>query len=97
MNYKQLLTAGNSESPSSSVLWFHLVNTAVLVVYLFIGLKVAYLISTSAVNAPMLIDSVTWLTLVISGIITGNKFANNLANLKLGNKNAGNSTDNTQK
>jgi hypothetical protein len=88
MDYKQLLTQGDSDIPSSSVLWFHLANAAVLVVYLFIGLKVAYLISTSAANAAALVDSVAWLTLIISGIITGNKFANNLANLKLGNKNA---------
>lgn len=97
MEYKQLLTVGDSDSPSSSVLWFHLANAAVLVVYLFIGLKVAYLISTSATNAAALIDSVTWLTLIISGIITGNKFANMLAKLKLGTKNVGNNSSDSSK
>jgi len=89
MDFKQLLTAGISDAPSSSQLWFHLVNLAVLVVYLFIGIKVAYHIAPEAANSAGLIDSVTWLTLVISGIITSNKFANMLVNLKLGNnKNA---------
>lgn len=97
MDFKQLLTQGTSNVPSSSQLWFHLVNLAVLVVYLFIGLKVAYLISTSAANAAALVDSVTWLTLVISGLITGNKFATNLMNMKWGNKDANISTDTTKK
>jgi hypothetical protein len=87
MDIKQLLTVGDSTSPSSSQLWFHLTNIVILSVYLFIGFKVGLLIKEGVANAPQLIDSIMWLTGVISGIITGNKFANVIAKLKWGPKN----------
>ena len=87
MDLKQLFTVGDSTSPSSSQLWFHLVNIGVMVIYLLIGYKVAMLIPVDAAHASQLIDSMIWFTGVISGIITSNKFANVVANLKLGNNN----------
>lgn len=89
-SFKQLITVGDSDIPSSSQLWFHLVNIGVLFIYLFIGYKVAMLLPVDISHAPQLIDSMIWFTGVISGIITSNKFANMLATLKLGNKDANN-------
>lgn len=91
MDLKQLLTVGDSTSPSSSQLWFHLVNIAVISIYVLVGYKVSTLLGTSP-NPSALIDSLVWLTAVISGIITGNKISNVLINLKFGNKNAGPTT-----
>ncbi len=91
MDLKQLLTVGDSNTPSSSQLWFHLVNIAVTGMYVLIGYKVAYLLGTSP-NPSSLIDSMVWLTAVISGIVTGNKFANTFINLKSGKKDAGTPT-----
>ena len=90
MDLKQLLTVGDSESPSSSQLWFHVVNIVVITIYAMIGYKVVSLLGT-APNPSALIDSVVWLTAVISGIITGNKFANVLVAQK-GKKDAGPTT-----
>lgn len=88
MDLKQLFTTGDSNNPSASQLWFHIMNTAVLLIYLFIGIKVGLIINVGVDNAPQLIDSMMWLTGVVSGIITGNKFANMVVNLKLGQKDA---------
>ncbi len=85
-SWKQLLTVGDSENPSSSQLWFHIMNTAILFIYLFLGIKVGLIINVGVDNAPQLIDSMMWLTGIVSGIITGNKFANMIANLKFGAK-----------
>lgn len=87
MDLKQLVTVGDSQSPSSSQLWFHIINIAILAIYLFIGYKVGMLVGANALNASQLIDSIVLFTLVVSGIITSNKFANMLVNLKYGNKN----------
>jgi hypothetical protein len=85
-SWRQLLTVGDSEAPSSSQLWFHIMNTAILFIYLFIGIKVALIINVGVDNAPALIDSMMWLTAIVSGIITSNKFANMIATLKFGAK-----------
>lgn len=85
MDLKQLFTVGDTSSPSASQLWFHLTNLAILVVYLFVGYKVGMMIREGIPNASALLDSLIFLTLVISGIITSNKFANVLVNLKYGN------------
>lgn len=73
---------------SSSQLWFHIVNLVVTILYLFIGIKIGLVIGINVANAAQLVDSFTWLTIAVAGIITGNKFANTLAHLKLGDKNA---------
>ena len=83
MDFKQLLTVGDSnESPSSSQLWFHITNTVVILLYAYIGIKVGGLIKEGVLNAPQLIDSFMWLTAAISGIITSNKFANMFVNTR---------------
>jgi hypothetical protein len=87
MDIKQLLTVGDSTNPSSSQLWFHLVNIAVISIYVLIGYKVSVLLGTSP-NPSSLIDSLVWLTAVISGIITGNKIANVVVQTKTGKKDA---------
>ena len=86
MSIKQIFTVGDSEQPSASQIWFHVINILVAGVYLFIGIRVGLLIKEGVINAPQLIDSLVFFTLVISGLITGNKFANMLVNLKYGKK-----------
>ena len=79
---------GGSDSPSSSQLWFHIINLAILILYIFIGIRVGLVIEVKTANVSSMIDSFAILTAVVSGIITGNKFANILVNLKYGSKNA---------
>lgn len=94
MSLKHLLTIGSSPFLSASQLWFHIANSAVTAVYLYLGIKIGIHIGIDANDAQM-IDSFTWLTLVYAGIVTGNKFANTLANLKFGGNND-NSTKSTK-
>jgi hypothetical protein len=89
MDYKQLLTVGDCDKvPSSSQLWFHLVNLAVWILYVSIGVSISYRIWGGADNGVQLLTEFTWLTGVVTSIITGNKFANKLIEFKLGGKNA---------
>lgn len=82
MDIKQLLTVGNSNTPSSSQLWFHIANAVILGIYLFIGIKLGLLLTATGTPSPQLFDSLVWYTAIVSGIITSNKFANILINLK---------------
>lgn len=88
MDLKQLLTVGpNSDTPSSSVLWFHLMNLAIWSLYIFLGIRIGMMITAGASTVPALIDSMTTYTLVVSTIITGNKLANMFITMKYGNTN----------
>lgn len=89
MEYKQLLTVGdNTKAPSSSQIWFHLVNIVVLTLYFGMGSVITYKMLIDVPTSAVLLDSFIWLTAVVSGIITSNKFANKLLEFKLGNKDA---------
>ncbi len=87
MDLKQLFTVGDSTSPSASQLWFHIVNLILSIIYGFVGYRVGMMIHDGVPNAPQLIDSLVLFTLVISGIITSNKFANMFVNIKYGKSN----------
>ena len=70
-------TSPEDETWSSSKLWFHIANTAITIIYVWIGVAVA--------RSPLLpIESFTWLTLVFAGVVTANKFANSFLNVKYG-------------
>ncbi len=90
MDLKQLLTVGDSNSPSASQLWFHLTNIVVISLYGYMGYRIVGLLGTVP-NPSTLIDSFVMLTAVIVGIITGNKLSNLFINLKFGKKD-GNTT-----
>ena len=62
---------------SSSQMWFHLTNFIILTGYGFIVYK-----SIDHPNIP--IESISIFTLIISGIITGNKLATRLMDKKYG-------------
>lgn len=62
---------------SSSHLWFHIVNISITTSYLYIVFKAANL-------NPIPLEGLTFLTFVISGLITGNKLAQKFMNLKAG-------------
>jgi hypothetical protein len=96
MNYKQLLTVGTTDIPSSSQLWFHLGNIAVVALYIYIGIKIALAVGNNSTASIGLIDSFCWLTGVVSGIITGNKFANTLLHLKYKDKEDERNADTTE-
>lgn len=85
MQLKQLISVQGTDEASSSQLWFNLANIAVTSLYMYIGIRIGISIGIDANDAQM-IESFTWLTLVYAGIVTGNKFANTLANLKFGGK-----------
>lgn len=80
MKIGSLFKSPYSEYASTSKIWFHIANTAVTVIYLLIGLAVA------AMDDPS-IESLAFLTLVYMGLVTGNKIANKVLDLKYGNKN----------
>lgn len=86
MSLKQFFTAGEGTSLSSSTLWFHIMNAAILLVYLGVSWKVILVLGTNPINASQLIDSIMVLTGVISAIITGNKIGNLIVKNKTGVK-----------
>ena len=62
---------------SSSQLWFHLMNAAFVVSYLYIIYYAARLPSIP-------LEGITFLTFVMSLLVTGNKLAGKFMNLKYG-------------
>ncbi len=65
---------------SSSHLWFHIVNAAIVSAYLYVVFMAAKLV-------PIPLEGLTFLTLVISGLITGNKLAQKFMNMRFGTTN----------
>jgi hypothetical protein len=62
---------------SSSKLWFNIFNVCATTMYVMIGLA-----ATKA--NPLPIEPFAWLTLVMAGVITTNKFANKFLEYKYG-------------
>lgn len=62
---------------SSSKLWFNLFNTAATVMYVMLGWA-------AAKEHPLPLEAFAWLTLVMAGVITTNKFANKFLEYKYG-------------
>lgn len=62
---------------SSSKLWFNLFNTVATVIFAMLG----YAASKAT---PLPLESFAWLTLVMAGVITTNKFANRFLEYKYG-------------
>lgn len=92
MALKDLLTGTNNKTLSSSQLWFHIVHGAIILCYTAIGYNVARHVYLSPNTAASLLDSFGWFTLIVAGIVTSNKFANKLVELKLGKKDDTNTT-----
>jgi hypothetical protein len=62
---------------SSTTLWFHLGNTAIIVAYL--------LVIWNAVKVPPIpVEGLTFFTLIIGGLVAGSKLAGKLINAKYG-------------
>jgi hypothetical protein len=87
MAIKDLITGTDNKTLSSSQTWFTIIHIAITICYIAIGYNVAKHVATNPASAANLLDSFGWFTLIVSGIITGNKFANKLAELKLGKQN----------
>lgn len=62
---------------SSSKLWFNLFNTVATVIYAMMGYY-------AAKATPIPLEPFAWLTLVMAGVITTNKFANKFLEYKYG-------------
>lgn len=62
---------------SSSKLWFNVFNTVATVIFAMLG----YAASKAS---PLPLESFAWLTLVMAGVITTNKFANKFLEYKYG-------------
>jgi hypothetical protein len=82
-NIKDLLKSHTGKLSSSHV-WFHISNLAVIVMYLLIGKSVADTVYVNPANAGILMDAFVWLTLVVTGILTGNKLMNGILSTRLG-------------
>lgn len=68
-------TATEEPTVSSSKLWFNIANTVVTLSYIAMAYAI-YKMPTPAIT------DFTWLTLVYSGIVTTNKFANKFLDYK---------------
>lgn len=86
MSLKDLVTGSDNKTLSSSQVWFHIVHAIIILCYAAIGYNVARHVYTSPNTAAALLDSFGWFTLIVAGIITSNKFANKLVELKMGKK-----------
>jgi len=86
MELKQLVAINGRVS--SSQVWFHITNACILITYLLFAYRIGFgeNVSTSAIEA------MSWLTVVISGIITSNKFANVFIHLRPPKNDVENST-----
>lgn len=62
---------------SSSKLWFNISNVAIVSMYIILGLA-------AAKASPIPLESFAWLTLVMAGVVTANKFANKFLEYKYG-------------
>lgn len=80
--------ARDSVAVSSSKVWFNIANIAMTIVYLLLG----YAVSKMAIPA---IGDFAWLTLVYSGVVTTNKFANKFLDIKYAGKPGTTTTDST--
>jgi hypothetical protein len=87
MAIKDLLTGTDNKTLSSSQLWFHIVYGGIMICYMAIGFNVTRHIFNSPQTASGLLDSFGWFTLIVAGIVTSNKFANKLIELKIGKQN----------
>jgi hypothetical protein len=65
------------EGYSSSKLWFNTFNLVATVIYAMLGWAAAH-------ANPLPLESFAWLTLVMAGVITTNKFANKFLEYKYG-------------
>lgn len=83
--FKDILFSDETGNYSTSKLWFNLCNAAVLFLYLKIGLTLA----TSFKPSDSL-ESFTYLTLVISGILTANKVGDLIIKKRYGITDVGN-------
>ena len=80
---KELFTTTTDGKTSASHLWFHIGNTAAVLIYILVGIRVADLIIIKPELATTNIEALVWFTFVIVAVITGNKLANTIANYKL--------------
>jgi len=64
---------------SSSYLWYNLINAAVTIAYIFISYRVA-------MSANPDLEGFAFLTLVVSAVVTGNKFANKVLEYRYGGR-----------
>ena len=73
------LVKENSEDTviSTSKLWFNVVNTAIVIVYCMVGYTVSKSLDPN-------IEGLAWLTLVVAGVVTANKFATKFLGYKYG-------------
>ena len=76
---KDLLFSSDSNQYSTSKLWFNICNAAVLVIYVKLGWNLA-----EAFKPGDSLEGFTFLTLVVSGILTSNKLADMLIKKKYG-------------
>ena len=87
MSFK-ILKKDDDGTVSASYLWFKIVNCCICVAYMMLTWNVSH-------QATPNLEGFAWLTLVIAGIITGNKFANKLLEYKY-NKNVTETVNSTK-
>ena len=93
MSLKDLVTGPDNRTLSSSQVWFHIVYGVIMLCYAAIGYNVARHVYTSPNTAASLLDSFGWFTLIVAGIVTSNKFANKLMELRMGKKDDNNNNN----
>jgi hypothetical protein len=76
---KDLLFSNDSNQYSTSKLWFNICNAAVLAIYIKIGWNLA-----DSFRPGDSLESFTWLTMVVSGILTSNKLVDLIIKKKYG-------------
>ena len=64
---------------STTYLWYNLINAAVTMAYIFISYRVA-------MSADPDLEGFAFLTLVVSAVVTGNKFANKVLEYRYGGR-----------